>query len=170
MVAPSASLPTNAAQEEDEMSSRAATRKLGAILASMVVSSFAVFGHDAWAPEPAQISGALGASTGATAAAAYVNTLEPLRATRIGQALFAHQPPCRLCHQLDHRAVRRQRPLHPHHMGHRGGAADSEPVGHRQHGVRDDPLDGGGHHRRPEAGNVVGMTIVRSGNYAKCSS
>ena len=59
------------------MSSRVATLKLGAILASTVVSSYAVFGHDAWAPEPAALTQGLGNSIGATAAAVFVNTLEP---------------------------------------------------------------------------------------------
>lgn len=59
------------------MSSRAATLKLGAILASAVVSSYAVFGHDAWAPEPAQLTASLNGSSGATAAAYYVNTSAP---------------------------------------------------------------------------------------------
>jgi hypothetical protein len=53
------------------------TLKLAAVLASTVVSSYAVFGHDAWAPEPARLSQNLSGSTGATAAAVYVNTGEP---------------------------------------------------------------------------------------------
>jgi hypothetical protein len=64
------------AHEEDEMSSRAKTLKLGAILASTVVSSYALFGHDAWAPEPARLDGYLSGGTGVSAAAYYVNTLE----------------------------------------------------------------------------------------------
>jgi hypothetical protein len=59
------------------MSSRVATRKLGAILASIVVSSYAVFGHDAWAPEPALLATPLGATAGATAAAVGVITSAP---------------------------------------------------------------------------------------------
>ena len=59
------------------MSSRVATLKLGVILASAVVSSYAVFGHDAWAPEPMMLTSGLGAGTGATAAAVGVITSEP---------------------------------------------------------------------------------------------
>ncbi len=59
------------------MSSHVATLKRGAILASIVVSSYADFGHDAWAPEPARLTNGLGGTTGATAAAYFVNTGEP---------------------------------------------------------------------------------------------
>jgi hypothetical protein len=61
------------------MSSRAKTLKLGAILASTVISSYAVFGHDAWAPEPAQVTVPLTGNTGTSAAAYYVNSLESTR-------------------------------------------------------------------------------------------
>lgn len=59
------------------MSSRAKTLKLGAMLASAVVSSFAVFGHDAWAPEPARLDSDLWGGTGSAAAAYYVDSAEP---------------------------------------------------------------------------------------------
>lgn len=65
------------------MSSDSATLKRGVILASIVVSSYAVFGHDAWAPEPARLSQSLTGSTGATAAAIYVNTSEPTTVLRL---------------------------------------------------------------------------------------
>jgi hypothetical protein len=38
------------------MSSRVATLKRGIVLASAVVSSYAVFGQDAWAPQPAYVA------------------------------------------------------------------------------------------------------------------
>jgi hypothetical protein len=68
-------------QEENEMSSHAATLKRGAILASIVVSSYALFGHDAWAPQPVVIASPLNSST-TTAAATYINTSEPTTALR----------------------------------------------------------------------------------------
>jgi hypothetical protein len=64
------------------MSRHVAPLKLAAILASTVVSSYAVFGHDAWAPEPARLSQDLSASTGATAAAIYVDTGAPTTVRR----------------------------------------------------------------------------------------
>jgi hypothetical protein len=57
------------------MTGNVATLKLGAILASIVVSSYAFFGHDAWAPEPARLTQPLSGSNGASAAAYYDNTL-----------------------------------------------------------------------------------------------
>lgn len=54
-----------------------ATPKLGAILASIVVSSYAVFGHDAWAPEPAQLQAPLSGGNGTTGDARLVNTGGP---------------------------------------------------------------------------------------------
>jgi hypothetical protein len=45
------------------MSSRVATLKRGIVLASAVVSSYAVFGQDAWAPEPAYVAQNLNSGT-----------------------------------------------------------------------------------------------------------
>jgi hypothetical protein len=64
------------------MTTRVASVKLGAILASLAVSSFAVFGQDAWAPEPVTLTEGLPGSTGATAAAFYSNTHEPTTVLR----------------------------------------------------------------------------------------
>ena len=59
------------------MSSQVAVLKRAAVLASFVVSSYAVFGHDAWAPEPARLDAGLWGLAGTTTPATYVNSYEP---------------------------------------------------------------------------------------------
>lgn len=56
------------------MRRRIATLKRGAVVVSLVVSSYAVFGHDAWAPEPMMLTQSLGSTNGASAAGYYVNS------------------------------------------------------------------------------------------------
>jgi hypothetical protein len=68
--------------EENEMSSHADRLKRGAVLASILVSSYALFGQDAWAPEPLMLTNDLGATHGASAAGYYIHTNEPASALR----------------------------------------------------------------------------------------